>query len=106
VRTCVDCDEIIGPGESLCMLCKRERNRYRDSIRGTARERGYDAEHDRTRAELLPLAIGQPCPRCGELMEDGQALDLGHSIPRSIDPASRADRIEHATCNRGAGARY
>lgn len=103
VRTCIDCDDIIGPGESLCTLCKRERNRERDQQRGTRQERGYDAEHIALRAELLPLAIGQPCPRCQETMDEGQALDLGHSIARALDPNSRADRIEHSHCNRGAG---
>lgn len=71
----------------------------------SARARGYDARHDATRAMLLPLAYGKPCPRCGEPMLQGQALDLGH-LPgqaRATHPGSRGQRIEHARCNRRAG---
>lgn len=35
-------------------------------------------------------------------MLEGQALDWGHSVPRSVDPTSRADRVEHSACNRSA----
>jgi hypothetical protein len=38
-------------------------------------------------------------------MLHGQDLDLGHTIARSVDPTARGDRIEHAHCNRAAGAR-
>lgn len=38
-------------------------------------------------------------------MVEGQALDLGHTIPLAVNPASRGDRIEHAACNRGAAGR-
>jgi hypothetical protein len=104
-RTCIDCDALIQAGQTTCTECRRERNRERDAHRGTARERGYDHAHDTKRAELLPLAIGTDCPRCGEVMTEDQALDLGHEVAVHDDPSSRADRIEHATCNRGAGAR-
>ncbi|GAB3429872.1 hypothetical protein [Actinophytocola sediminis] len=68
--------------------------------RGTTTERGYGAEHQQLRAELLPWAYGRPCPRCGDLMHEGQELDLGH------DDEDRAEYqgMEHATCNRSAGA--
>lgn len=86
-----------GPG-SRCPACQQVRER----ARGSATRRGYDVEHQRTRVRLLPLAYGRPCPRCGELMVRGQALDLGHTVPLMVDRNSRADRIEHAACNRGA----
>lgn len=35
----------------------------------------------------------------------GQALDLGHSTDVALDPFAKGDRIEHASCNRSAGAR-
>jgi hypothetical protein len=71
----------------------------------SARQR-YPASHDVTRAQLLPLAYGQPCPRCGQPMLRGQALDLGHlpGAPRATHPTSHGARIEHAHCNRSAGA--
>ncbi|QIM20549.1 hypothetical protein G7075_04350 [Phycicoccus sp. HDW14] len=37
-------------------------------------------------------------------MLQGQDLDLGHSVDLAVDPAAKADRIEHASCNRSAGA--
>ena len=63
----------------------------------------YGAEHQRRRAELLPLAIGTPCPRCGEIMTEYDDLDLGHSVDLMIDKNAIGDRIEHASCNRSAG---
>lgn len=72
----------------------------------------YGAEHRRRRELALREAYGQPCPRCGEPMLKGQALDFGHSTDLAYDPASKADRIEHADSrdcpeggNRTAGAR-
>ena len=64
----------------------------------------YDHAHQKRRRELLPAAYNTPCPRCGEPMLKGQALDLGHSVDRSIDPNALGDRIEHESCNRSAGA--
>lgn len=64
----------------------------------------YDREHKKRREEMLPRAYNTPCPRCGDLMLRGQDLDLGHSEDVVTNPNAKADRIEHATCNRGAGA--
>ncbi|HEX3643357.1 MAG TPA: hypothetical protein VHV10_18890 [Ktedonobacteraceae bacterium] len=68
--------------------------------RGTTVQRGYGQSHKRIRAMLLPMAIGQPCPRCGETMWATDDLDLGHDD----DDRSRYNGIEHAKCNRSAGA--
>jgi hypothetical protein len=86
--------------------CAEHARMYEAARRPTpsAAARGYDRGHEATRARLLPLAYGTPCPRCHEPMLPGQALDLGHTTPRAVDPTSRADRIEHARCNRSAGA--
>jgi hypothetical protein len=65
----------------------------------------YDAAHAATRRRLLPKAYNTPCPRCGRLMRRGEALDLGHSEDLAVNPNSRADRIEHADCNRAAGGK-
>jgi hypothetical protein len=102
----------LGYREQTCTLivegnrCPAHQQLYEQGRRPIpgARDRGYDAAHDRTRARLLPLAYDTPCPRCGELMLRGQELDLGHSVARSVDPTSRGDRIEHSHCNRSAGA--
>jgi hypothetical protein len=89
------------PG-NRCPDHQRQYEQGRRPVPG-ARARGYDAAHDATRTRLLPLAYGQPCPRCGQTMQHGQARDLGHSVARSVDPTARGDRIEHAACNRSAG---
>lgn len=69
------------------------------SLRG----RAYGWAHQRTRASLLPYAIGKPCPMCGEPMTDAKTLDLDHSVPLARG-GRHGDRIVHATCNRRAGA--
>lgn len=56
----------------------------------------YGADHRRRRKLALPEAYGKPCPRCGEPMLKGQRLDFGHSTDRAFNPASKADRMEHA----------
>lgn len=57
-----------------------EHERAKDKARGTRQERGYDAEHDRLRAEWAPLvATGNvKCWRCGGFIAAGAAWDLGH----------------------------
>lgn len=84
-----------------CDQCRRNADRER----GNRHERGYDAEHERTKARLLPAAIGEPCPRCGEPMLRAEDLELGHTTDRAVDPTARGDRIEHGNCNRSAGGR-
>ena len=77
--------------------------------RGTRQQRGYDAEHMATRAQLLPLAYGTLCPlggpRCVGYMYPHHELHLDHTIPLAIDSTSRGDRIVCAPCNlwRGDG---
>ena len=60
-----------------------EHERAYDKSRGTRQERGYDAQHERTRAELLPDAYGQACHFCGERMWPHQNLALDHTEDRS-----------------------
>jgi hypothetical protein len=60
----------------------------------------YGGPHQAIRRALLPYAWGQPCPRCGRPMLPGQALDLGHT-----DDRAGYQGMEHARCNRRAGAR-
>ncbi|KNX39495.1 hypothetical protein VV01_14565 [Luteipulveratus halotolerans] len=74
--------------------------RQRDQARGTPAERGYGSDHRRTRAQLLPQAIGQPCHFCGEPMNEGQPLALDHTEDRS---GYRG--MAHLSCNAADGGR-
>lgn len=67
-------------------------------------QRGYGWRHQQIRAALLKmLVLGSPCPRCGKPMWPAvQQLDLGH-----VDgDKTRYTGLEHAACNRKAGAKY
>lgn len=72
---------------------------------GTTTQRGLGAPHQadkrRLKREMRP---GQPCPRCGQPMWPHQALDRGHAIPRALGGVNSPGRLEHASCNRSAGA--
>lgn len=61
------------------------------------------------RAELaatLPAA----CWRCGGIVTADMAWDVGHLIEVDLDPSNAYDpdayAVEHAYCNRRAGAQY
>lgn len=87
--------------DSRCDTCASAR----EQRRGRRQARGYDAQHVRTRDQLIrDLAPGTLCVRCGQPMRQGQALDAGHPphAPLRTSPTSRADHLEHAACNRGA----
>jgi hypothetical protein len=91
-----------GSRQTRCPLCRASYQRQRDAQRGTRQQRGYDAEHDHLRAALIATyAPSDPCARCGQpLGPDPTVLDLGHTDDR------RGYRgLEHAACNRSAGAR-
>jgi hypothetical protein len=64
----------------------------------------YSSEHHKERARLLPYAYGTACPLCGQVMVEGQAFDLDHSVARVLGGAEVGDRITHSHCNRSAGA--
>ncbi len=102
-RPCLDCDALTDRPDSRCTRCASARNRRIDSARGNRHQRGYDSRHDAIRRRLLAdLTPGQPCPRCSEPMWPWQDLDAGHSQDLRVNPHARADRLEHAACNRGA----
>jgi hypothetical protein len=67
--------------------------------------KGYGWQHQKLRAALLrALVPGSPCPRCNQPMWPGiQALDLGHEDGSG---KTRYVGLEHATCNRVAGAKF
>lgn len=75
--------------------------------RGTRHQRGYGTEHERIRQHLLRQHIeGAPCIRCGQPMYRTQHLDAGHPDHNPARGGGKANRLEHATCNRSsAGAK-
>ena len=72
----------------------------------TTTQRGLGWKHQQIRARLIrALRPGTLCPRCGKPMYRWQQLDAGHSRERALyGPHVQADRVEHASCNRAAGA--
>lgn len=80
----------------------RRRRRPRRRIQASASARGYGHAHQKLRRALLAvMAPGQPCPRCGQPMWPWQRIDLGHT-----DGKTAYQGLEHASCNRSAGAAY
>ena len=72
---------------------------------GKTTERGLGSKHQKHKKQLLrELRPGQPCPRCGQPMHPHQKLDRGHTIPRALGGVNSPGRLEHASCNRSAGA--
>lgn len=69
---------------------------------GTTNQRGYGADHQRTREQYEPLVqSGRAiCPRCGESINPDSPWDLGHSNDRTQHTGP-----EHTYCNRSAGGR-
>lgn len=101
-RECLDCGRLTTRTDSRCPACAGHRNRRRDHARGNRHARGYDSVHDTIRTNLLAALVpGTPCPRCGLGMWPHQDLDAGHSVDLKVNPNARADRLEHASCNRG-----
>jgi hypothetical protein len=60
----------------------------------------YGYRHQQIRTVLLEEAYGEPCPHCGRLMQEGQALDLDHTAD-----GGGYRGFAHARCNRAEGAR-
>ena len=87
-------------------------------VRRSANHKSYTYEHDKRRKELIPLAIGTPCPcrsrncrrhsgqpTCGRLMVNPKQMDLGHDPPLCVDPTPRPGNVVIcASCNRSEGA--
>lgn len=67
---------------------------------GSTAARGYGYQHKRIRSATLASAYGTACARCGEVMLEGQPLDLDHN-----DTRDGYQGFSHRRCNRAAGAR-
>lgn len=67
---------------------------------GSSAERGYGTAHQKLRRVLMKAwRPGDPCARCGRPMWDKKRIDLGHT-----DDRTGYRGLEHAYCNRRAGA--
>jgi hypothetical protein len=88
---------------TYCDEHEAERQATMTARRGNFRQRGYDSQHDRDAKAAKAQAIreGWTCPRCGKPILAGQPLDYGHTTARALTPG-RANRVEHAHCNRSA----
>lgn len=83
--------------------------------RKSANDRSYDTAHRKRREQLLPRALGTPCPcascprcrargrPCHRLMVDPKQMHLDHSTPLALG-GRHGDRIVCAPCNTSAGA--
>lgn len=67
--------------------------------RGSSTARGYDYQHEKIRAALLPYAYGKDCHLCSKPMLPGQTLHLDHTEDRTSYRG-----MTHADCNRVDGA--
>ena len=101
-RVCLDCPRIIPATtrKGRCPDCARAH----DKARGTRQQRGYGADHDRTRRVLVTrLRNGDTltCWRCGAPITDEHAMHVGHDdADRSITRGP-----ECVTCNLTAAGR-
>jgi 5-methylcytosine-specific restriction protein A len=81
--------------DSLCPTHKREARQQR----GTTTQQGLGWQHQKRRAQLIAKAIGTRCPDCGTLMTNPRKMVADHRTARSIDPASKADRVHCRPCS-------
>lgn len=71
---------------------------------GWGKRPSVDAAHRRLRKQLLPDALGTPCPLCRVIMDKTAQLD--HIVPRAQGGTSTRDnvRIICARCNHARGS--
>jgi len=116
-RPCLEpgCPHLVGRGESRCPEHKRKHQLAYDAYRGTADERGYDADHRKWRAAVL--ARDPICKACGKsratfadhvipLNQGGAKLDLanGQGMCGPCHQAKRGrERHQHSAPPRGGG---
>lgn len=108
---CQWCDEEFTARSRTQRFCSKSHAtqfQYRDHVRVPSRwgkRPPIDSEHRRLRAELLPAAIGRPCPMgCGRTLDRTSQLD--HLVPRSQGGRSTRDnvRIICKPCNQSRGS--
>jgi hypothetical protein len=101
-RYCRGCTTLV-TGAWWCDPCKIARGKPPK----TTTARGLGSEHQQRRKQLLPPAIGTPCPiqgpTCDRIMRDPKRMHLDHSRPRALG-GTVGDRIVCMPCNTGRGA--
>lgn len=83
LRVCLNCMATIPAGRSRCTTHER----IRDKARGTRQERGYDAEHDRLRADYQQRMDDGERFTCWRCAEQGK--------PHLVDPTPSAWHLGH-----------
>lgn len=108
-KTCAepDCPELTL--STYCTTHERGRRAAKDQVRGTWRERGYDAEYDRNRHRVL--SEESECWICLELVD--KTLPGTHRNGPSVDHVIARDdggtnersnlRLAHLRCNTARG---
>ncbi len=84
------CPRTAPPGKSRCDNCRS----IIEARRGTRQQRGYDADYQRARADLL--ATRSPCYWCGQ-----PATTADHDPPLAVPAERRVLRPACTTCNYG-----
>jgi 5-methylcytosine-specific restriction endonuclease McrA len=110
-RACLWCDELFTTQSRTQRFCSKQhagQYQYRNHVRRPHKwgdRPAVDAAHRKLRAELLPDALGMPCPMgCGRIM--GTDAQLDHIVPRSQGGQSvRGNvRVVCRTCNHRMGS--
>jgi 5-methylcytosine-specific restriction endonuclease McrA len=90
------------PRGPRCPACTRAKQQQRDALRGSPRERGYDAEYQRLRGQLLSVTPAPLCHwGCGRLATTADHVlalsEGGHNVVDNLVPAC-------SFCNSSRGA--
>ena len=107
--SCEWCGQPFRPRARTSRFCSKRcagLHQFRDHPRRVhkwSKRPAVDSEHRKLRAELLPAAVGAPCPLCGRVMTKSAELD--HIVPRSQGgQTTRGNcRIICKPCNRQRG---
>jgi 5-methylcytosine-specific restriction endonuclease McrA len=103
--TCAWCGTRFTPAKRVQRFCSKQcagKYQWRGHVRAPrtwATHPPVDSAHRKLRRELLPLALGQPCPTCGRIMDKTAQLD--HIVPRARGGQTTREncRILCAPCN-------
>jgi 5-methylcytosine-specific restriction enzyme A len=107
---CLDCGRLTSPplpysGKGgRCPECERSHQRRRDAARGSAAERGYDAEWRKVRKAVLDRD-GWICRWCGQ-----PAITVDHVTPLAqgglrLDPSNLVAACRSCNARRGGATR-
>ncbi len=80
-RECITCRVLHANSGPRCPTCARTQQRQRDTIRGTAAQRGYDAQWRALSARVI--AYYKQCLDCGHTGSRDNPLTADHIIPKA-----------------------